>query len=238
MIHTFSLVIPAFNEEENLVPLMKEIHDVLKNNDLQCEILFVNDGSTDNTEKVMHQIQKDYPQHQVRVISLNANYGLSTALDAGFRQASCDVLMSMDADLQNDPADIPSLLEKIPEYDVVIGVRTRREDNWIKKLSSRIANRFRNLILNENWRDTGCSLKAYRRSFLSRIKLYKGMHRFLPTLLQMEGARILEVEVNHRPRVHGKSKYYLWNRLTGPFADLMAVHWMKKRHRLYRIEEK
>ncbi len=238
MIKTFSLVIPAFNEEENLLPLAEEVNAVLEKNQLKCEILLVDDGSTDGTQKIMHEIHEKYPQHVIRIIALNGNYGLSTALEAGFQQARNDVVVSIDADLQNDPADIPKLLEQIPDFDVAIGVRIRREDNWIKKISSRIANKFRNFVLKERWRDTGCSLKAYRKSFLEKIHLYKGMHRFLPTLLQLEGARVIEVEVNHRPRIHGKSKYHLWNRLTGPFADLFAVRRMKQRHRTFRTEEK
>lgn len=231
-------MIPAFNEEENLLPLVDEMNAVLEKNQLKCEILLVDDGSTDSTQNIMVQIQQKYHHHEIRIIALDGNYGLSTALDAGFQQARNDVVVSIDADLQNDPADIPKLLERIPDFDVVIGVRIRREDNWIKKISSRIANNFRNFVLKEHWRDTGCSLKAYKKSFLAKIHLYKGMHRFLPTLLQLEGARVIEVEVNHRPRIHGKSKYHVWNRLMGPLADLFAVSWMKKRHRSYRIEEK
>lgn len=238
MIKIFSLVIPAFNEEENLFPLMQELNEVLKNNDLQCEILFVDDGSTDDTQNVMHQIRQQYPQYTIRIIALNGNYGLSTALEAGFEQTKNEVVTSIDADLQNDPADIPKLLEKIPDYDVAIGVRVRRKDDWIKRMSSLIANRLRNFVLGECWRDTGCSLKVYKKAFLRKIRLDKGMHRFLPTLLQMEGARVIEVEVNHRPRIHGKSKYHLWNRLLGPLMDLYAVRWMKKRRRVYRTEEK
>lgn len=238
MVKTFSLVIPAFNEEENLFPLMQELNDVLQKNDLRCEILLVDDGSTDDTQNVMHQIRQKYPQYSIRIIALNGNYGLSTALEAGFDRAGNDVVASIDADLQNDPADLPKLLEKIPDFDVAIGVRVRRKDGWIKRMSSLIANHFRNFVLRECWRDTGCSLKVYKKEFLRKIRLDKGMHRFLPTLLQLEGARVVEVEVNHRPRIHGKSKYHLWNRLIGPFTDLYAVRWMKKRRRVYRTEEK
>jgi dolichol-phosphate mannosyltransferase len=230
MINTFSLVIPAFNEEENLLPLMKEINDTIVKNRLQCEILFVDDGSTDGTKNVMQQIQADYSEHQIRVIALDGNYGLSTALEAGFREATNEVVVSIDGDLQNDPADIPKILARIPEYDVAIGVRVRRKDNWLKRTCSRIANSLRDLVLQEHWRDTGCSLKAYKKTFLLKIPLYKGMHRFLPTLLQLEGARVTEVEVNHRPRIHGKSKYHLWNRILGPLGDLFAVRRMKKKH--------
>jgi glycosyltransferase involved in cell wall biosynthesis len=231
----FSLVIPAYNEEENLPVLLQEIGEVFAATHA-LEIILVNDGSTDRTLEVMMQLKEK--DRRVRVISLDRNSGLSAALDAGFRHAQGEVVVSMDADLQNDPHDIPRMLEKIPEYDVVIGIRARRRDDFVKRISSRIANGIRDAVLQEKWRDTGCTLKAYKRSSLQRIKLFTGLHRFLPTLLRMEQARILELEVNHRKRIHGQSKYYLWNRLIGPLRDLLAVRWMKQRHFSYRSEEK
>jgi dolichol-phosphate mannosyltransferase len=232
----FSLVVPAYNEEENLPVLLKEISDILPQLAGATEIILVNDGSTDRTLDVMMELKAKYDR--VRVLSLDKNYGLSAALDAGFRQARGEIVVSLDSDLQNDPADIPKLINKIPEYDVVIGIRTRRNDPFMKRISSRIANGIRDFFLNEKWQDTGCTLKAYQRTYLEKVKLFTGLHRFLPTLLLMEQARILEIEVNHRKRIHGKSKYYLWNRLTGPLRDLFAVRWMKQRHFSYRIEEK
>ncbi len=231
-----SIVIPAYNEEENLPVLLKEISDAFPVRPKTWEIIMINDGSTDRTEQVMLDLKKQFPF--VRVISLDRNYGLSAALDAGFRKATGDVVVSIDADLQNDPADIPKLLEKIPEYDVVIGIRIRRKDNFIKRISSRIANGIRDFMLKEKWRDTGCTLKAYKRPALEKMKLFHGLHRFLPTLLLMENARILEMPVNHRQRIYGKSKYHLWNRLIGPLRDLLAVRWMKQRHFSYAAEEK
>jgi len=231
-----SIVIPAYNEEENLPVLLKEISDAFPVHPKNWEVILVNDGSTDRTEHVMLELKRQHPF--VRVISLDRNYGLSTALDAGFRKATGEVVVSLDADLQNDPADIPKLLERIPEFDVVIGIRVRRKDNFIKRISSRIANGIRDFILKEKWQDTGCTLKAYKRSYIEKIKLFHGLHRFLPTLLLMQNARILEMPVNHRQRIYGKSKYHLWNRLVGPLRDLMAVRWMKQRHVTYRTEEK
>ena len=235
---TLSIVIPAYNEEENLPVLMKEIQEVFANQPKPSEIIFVNDGSTDRTLEIMLTIKSQYRNFPVRVLSLDRKHGLSAALDAGFRKATGEIVVSLDADLQNDPADIPKLLEKLPEYDVVIGIRARRQDPFVKKISSKLANVIRDFALREHWRDTGCTLKAYRRSFLGKLKLFDGLHRFLPTLLQMEQARIFEVEVNHRQRIYGKSKYHLWNRLTGPLRDLLAVRWMKQRHFRYRVEEK
>ena len=233
---SLSIVIPAFNEEENLPVLIEELHRAFPVAPQNWEILLVNDGSTDRTLEIMLELKRTHPH--IRVFSLDRNHGLSAALDAGFRQAKGDIVVSLDSDLQNDPSDIPRLLEKIPEYDAVIGIRVRRQDSFVKKMSSRIANQIRDLILKEKWQDTGCTLKAYKRSYLERIKLFHGLHRFLPTLLLMQKARILELPVNHRQRVHGKSKYHLWNRLTGPLRDLLAVRWMKQRNFSYKIEEK
>jgi dolichol-phosphate mannosyltransferase len=231
-----SIVVPAFNEEENLPVLLQEIEQMMAQHPARWEVLLVDDGSTDSTLEVMMDLKHKVPA--VRVLALRKNHGLSAALDAGFRNATGDVIVSLDADLQNDPSDIPKLLEKLPEYDAVIGIRVRRKDNFVKRRSSRIANGIRDLLLQEKWRDTGCTLKAYKRSYLEKIKLFHGLHRFLPTLLLMENARILEVPVNHRERIHGQSKYHLWNRLTGPLRDLLAVRWMKQRHFTYDVEEK
>jgi glycosyltransferase involved in cell wall biosynthesis len=234
----FSIVIPAYNEEENLPLLMEELKAAFKSHSWPSETILVNDGSTDRTLKVMQELKDRYRELSIQIISLDRNYGLTTALDAGFRRAKEDVIVSLDADLQNDPADIPRLLEKIPEFDVVIGVRSKRMDSKVKRVSSKIANKFRDFVLKEKWDDTGCTLKAYRKVYLQRIKLFDGLHRFLPTLLMMENARVLELQVNHRARAHGKSKYGLWNRLVGPLRDLMAVRWMKQRHLSYNVEEK
>lgn len=235
---SLSIVVPAYNEEENLPVLLREIDEVLSGFTERSEIILVNDGSTDRTMEVMMHLKEQYSRWRIRVLALNGNHGLSAALDAGFRNAKGEIVVSMDADLQNDPHDIPKLLQNLTEGDAVIGIRTRRQDSFVKKMSSRIANSIRDSVLKEKWRDTGCTLKAYKRTTLEKMKLFDGLHRFLPTLLRMEGARVIEVEVNHRPRVHGKSKYHLSNRLIGPLRDLFAVRWMKRRHFHYRVEEK
>ena len=156
---------------------------------------------------------------------------------AGFREARGDIVISLDADLQNDPADIPKLLEKMPEYDAVVGWRAKRNDPPWRLIQSRIANWIRNKLSGEQIADTGCSLKAYKRECLEPLKLYKGLHRFLPTLIKMEGYAVAEVVVSHRPREHGESKYGMWNRAIPAFKDLLAVRWMKKRHIRYEIEK-
>jgi glycosyltransferase involved in cell wall biosynthesis len=154
---------------------------------------------------------------------------------AGFRAALGSVIVTLDADLQNDPADIPILLEKMGEYDCVCGWRMKRNDGWLRRISSRIANKVRNRLSGECIRDTGCSLKAYRADLLKRIYLFRGAHRFLPTLLKMEGATVTEVPVNHRPRELGRSKYGLWNRVFCSFRDLLGIQWMKCRLLNYEI---
>jgi len=233
----FSLIIPAYDEEENLPILIDEVETMLQKQEMNAEIIFVNDGSKDKTLSVMREMKNKYAQRKIRILNLNGNYGLSAALEAGFKSATAERIVSIDADLQNDPADIPKLLAELGAYDAVIGVRIRRQDGPIKRISSRVANGVRNLLTGEKVRDTGCTLKAFKREFVQNLKMFTGMHRFLPSLLEMQGAKVLQVEVNHRPRIHGKSKYYLRNRLVGPLLDLFAIYWMKKRNTSYKIEE-
>jgi glycosyltransferase involved in cell wall biosynthesis len=230
-----SIVIPIYNEEENLPVLLEKISAVLPGIGGQVEILLVDDGSSDNSLSVMNGLKKAYPV--IRIIKLARNCGQSAAFDCGFKAARGETIVTLDADLQNDPEDIPLLLEKLKTCDMVYGWRRNRKDPFLKLISSKIANFVRNAITGENIKDTGCSLKAYRRQCLNNIKLYDGMHRFLPTLVQLEGFRIEEAEVSHNPRKYGKSKYNIRKRLVRPFLDLLAVAWMKKRHLHYKWEE-
>jgi dolichol-phosphate mannosyltransferase len=236
---TLSIVLPAYNEEENIAPLAAELARVVSRlpEGWGVESLFVDDGSADGTRREILEARRRYPELAIRVIALDRNWGLTAALDAGIREASGEVVATMDTDLQNDPADLPMLLEHLEGADVVVGIRLNRRDGLVKRLSSKIANAVRNRVTHEDVVDTGCSLKVFRRAYLSRIKLYTGLHRFLPTLLKLEGARVVQVRVNHRPRIRGTAKYHLWNRLVGPLIDLFAVRWMQKRHMRYRAEE-
>jgi glycosyltransferase involved in cell wall biosynthesis len=156
---------------------------------------------------------------------------------AGFERARGAVIATMDADMQNDPADIPRLLERLSEWDIVCGVREKRRDTFVKRASSLIANAVRNRFTHENIRDVGCTLRVYRREYLDRVKLFEGMHRFLPTLLKLEGARVVEIPVNHRPRMRGANKYGIGNRLFKGLRDLSAVRWMQSRHIQYDLKE-
>lgn len=228
-----SVVVPVYNEEENLPLLVPQIIYAVKPLDKTFEIILVDDGSIDNSYNVIKELSGKHME--VRCIKFLKNAGQTAAFDAGFKNALGDIVVTLDSDLQNDPRDIPKLLSYIPEYDVVCGWRAERNDPLSKKISSWVGNTVRNFITNEDIHDTGCSLKAYKHAWLDKIKLYRGMHRFLPTLLKMEGAKIIEVKVSHNNRKFGKSKYNITNRLFSSLYDLMAVRWMQKRKLNYEI---
>jgi len=230
-----SMVIPVFNEEENIKPLSRELREVLDDLGRPYEIIFVDDGSVDQSFTILKETALQ--NTKIRVIRFKKNTGQTAAFDAGFRAARGDIVITMDADLQNDPHDIPRLLEKIGEFDVVCGWRHKRKDPWTKIISSKIANFVRNMLSQEEIVDTGCSLKAFKKECLQNVKLFSGMHRFLPILTKMEGFTVTQVKVNHRPRRFGTTKYNIRNRMIRAFADLLAVRWMKKRHLDYEIEE-
>ncbi len=232
-----SVILPVYNEEDNIVPLTEAIVESLLPLGNPVEIVFIDDGSTDRSVERMKAMKEKFSKPEIRIVRLDANYGLSTAMAAGFEAAKGDVVVTLDADLQNDPADIPKLLEKLPEYDAVLGWRVDRQDPFLKRISSKIANFLRKNVLNDPIHDTGCSLKAYKAFYVKRIKMFKGMHRFLGVLLTMEGARITEVPVAHHPRKYGQSKYGFWNRLLSPFLDLLVVAWMKRRAIRYQAKE-
>lgn len=220
-----SLVIPVFNEEENLPILAGEIARALEGRDY--EVIFVDDGSRDASLEVLRRLRKEDPRR--RVLRLSRNSGQSAAFDAGFRAVRAPVVVTLDSDLQNDPADIPRLLEALEGCDMVSGVRAKRRDSWVRRVASRIANRVRNAVVHDSVSDVGCSLKAYRAEVVQRLKMFDGMHRFLPALAEMQGARIREIPVSHRPRVHGESKYTIFRRLRRTVPDLVAVRWMQSR---------
>lgn len=230
-----SVIIPAYNEEANVEPCLRELVPVLEALGRPFEVIVVDDGSTDRTFEVLVHLARADPR--IRVIRFRRNAGQTAALDAGFRAARGEVVVTMDADLQNDPRDIPRVLEGLASADVVCGWRVRRRDPWTRRLGSRLANALRRRVTGDGVHDTGCMLKAFRRDALARLHLYRGMHRFLPTLLLMEGCRVAEVPVNHRPRRAGRSKYNNWSRLWTGLADLWAVRWMARRRLDYEIRE-
>ena len=229
-----SVVIPVYNEQNNLKPLTEELLGVLEGTDFPHEILFIDDASSDDSPMVLRELVSNY--RNIRVLTFEYNCGQSAAFDAGFRNATGDVIVTMDADMQNDPADIPKLLEKIDEYDMVCGWRWNRQDSFSKRISSKIANAVRRRNLHDRFKDVGCSLKAYHKKCFEHLKLFRGMHRFLPILFEMEGFKVLEVKVNHRQRAADESKYNLWNRVFKSHRDMKAVAWMQKNRLDYRIK--
>ncbi|NQT18541.1 MAG: glycosyltransferase family 2 protein [Planctomycetes bacterium] len=231
----FSVVVPVYNEEENLPILIPAVVETMEAIGRSYEVLLIDDGSTDRSYAVMLELKQSHPS--LRCLKFRANAGQTAAMAAGFEQARGDVVITLDADLQNDPADIPKLLEKLDNYDAACGWRHDRQDSPWRLIQSRIANWVRNKLSGERIVDTGCSLKAYKRECLAKLKLYNGLHRFLPTLIKMEGYTVTEVKVSHHPRRHGEPKYGMWNRALPALRDLLTVRWMKKRHLNYEIEE-
>ena len=229
-----SIVIPVYNEEENLSPLLKGIMPVMDNLGKPFEIIFIDDASTDGSLAVLKELAGKVPN--LRIIKFATNSGQSAGFDAGFKLACGKAVVTLDADLQYDPQDIPRLLEKLQDYDVVCGWRKKRSDPSLKLASTKIANAVRNKLSGENIKDIGCSLKAFKKEFLVNLKMHKGMHRFLPTLLKMQGAKVAEIEVKHFPRKCGRSKYNIRNRIFNSFIDLLFVTWMKKRNLNYKME--
>jgi glycosyltransferase involved in cell wall biosynthesis len=221
-----SVVIPVYNEAENIRPLVERMESALRAAPERIEMLFVDDGSTDETLELLKEAQaKDA---RIRIAHFRRNLGQTAAMAAGFRLARGKVVVTIDGDLQNDPAEILKLAGMLGEWDAVCGIRVQRQDTPWKRISSRIANGFRNWVTGDNIVDTGCTLKAYRRECLEGLELYQGMHRFLPTLLKMRGFRVTQVPVSHHPRLAGKTKYGTWGRLKKGLGDVWAVRWMKK----------
>ena len=222
-----SVVVPLYNEEESLPYLVEQLTDALRPSGERFELVLVNDGSSDRTAEVLEQLSHEVPE--LVAVLLRKNYGQTAAMAAGFDVAQGDVIVSLDGDLQNDPADIPMLLAKLREgYDLVSGWRHQRQDAALqRKLPSRIANRLIGRVTGVKLHDYGCSLKAYRREVLSDMRLYGELHRFLPALAFIEGARITEVKVNHRARQYGSSKYGI-DRTFRVLMDLLTVWFMKR----------
>ncbi len=232
-----SVVFPVFNEEENLPILMGEIARALEDTPWSYEVIAVDDGSRDRSLAVLEELRAVHPQ--LRVLTFAKNSGQTAALDAGWRAARGRYVVSLDADLQNDPADIPGMLRKLEEsgVDMVIGVRVNRHDTWSRRMQSKIGNGVRNWLTHDQVTDTGCSLKLVRREAVEKVKLFTGMHRFLPTLVRLQGYRVNEMPVNHRARRFGTSKYGAMNRAFRGLVDCLAVRWMGSRLLRYEVSE-
>jgi glycosyltransferase involved in cell wall biosynthesis len=229
-----SLVIPVYNERENLAPLVEEIAAALAGR--RYEIVAVDDGSSDGSLQELKALKRVHPE--LHIVAFAANAGQSAALAAGFRAARAGVVVTLDADGQNDPADVPRLLDELARGgSAVVGYRASRRDTAWKRLQSRIANGVRNWLNHETIRDTGCSLKAFRTDVVRALPAFTGMHRFLPTLVKMQGGTVTEVSVRHRPRRFGRTKYGMWNRAFRSLRDAFAVRWMQHRVLRYDVRE-
>lgn len=231
----YSLVIPFKNEEDNVLPLLDEIRPVMEALKEPFEVIAVEDGSDDRTLELLKGYKSKAPW--LRVLKFSKNFGQSSAFDAGFKAAKGEYVITLDGDLQNDPKDIPRMLEMAKSADLVCGIRAKRKDTFVKRATSKLANFVRSRLCEDGVKDTGCSLKIYRRSCLEKIKLYHGMHRFLPALFVIEGFKIKELPVNHRARSGGVTKYNFFNRSFNTIADMLAVRWMKNRKLQWQMEE-
>lgn len=232
-----SVVFPVFNEEENIPLLLREIASAVEGRGWTYEIVAVDDGSTDRSLDVLRAARAQYPT--LRVLAFERNSGQTAALDAAWRAARGRLVVSLDADLQNDPADIPEMVRKLEQTgsDMVIGVRVNRQDTWSRRMQSKIGNGVRNWITGDQITDTGCSLKLVKREAIDRVRLFTGMHRFLPTLVRYAGYKVVEMPVNHRARQYGVSKYGAMNRAFRGLADCFAVRWMGTRMLQYDVRE-
>jgi glycosyltransferase involved in cell wall biosynthesis len=228
-----SLVIPALNERENIAPLVGEIVAALDGK-FAFEVLFVDDGSTDGTLEEIQRVMRQEPR--VRAVKHDRRCGKSAALLTGVRAARAPLIATLDADRQNDPADLPAMLAAYGDAPAgtvgcVAGQRIKRRDTWLKRLSSRTANKVRRSLLHDDTRDTGCGFKLFARDVFLAMPQFEGMHRFLPALAKRQGLAIRLVDVQDRPRAAGTTKYGLWNRLWVGIGDMLAVWWMIRRYR-------
>lgn len=234
--YEFTIIVPVYNEEENLKRVEKELLAYTKIASKKTSILFVNDGSSDNSQALIEAICKR--NEAFNFISFKDNRGLSAAIKAGFDTVESPLVGYIDSDLQTDPEDFNLLLKHIDEYDLVTGVRADRKDKFVKNMSSKIANGIRRTFTHDGMDDTGCPLKVIKTDYAKRIPMFKGLHRFLPAMILLQNGKIIQVPVKHFPRTAGTAKFGLWNRLIGPLMDCFAYLWMKKKYINYEIKSK
>jgi glycosyltransferase involved in cell wall biosynthesis len=225
-VRTISLVAAAYNEVENLEALYARVREVM-GDARPWELILVDDGSRDGSPDLIRKLSERDPR--VYGIFFAKNCGQTAALATGIKSARGELIATLDADLQNDPGDLPRLEEMLGTNDAVVGYRQKRQDNFVRRVSTKVANRVRNRLTGDTIRDTGCPLKLFRAEAIQSIPLFEGMHRFFPTLLRYHGYRVVECPVSHRPRVAGVSKYGVFNRLFKSLRDLFAVRWMRTR---------
>lgn len=232
-----SFLAPAYNEEPNLPALVEQVAAAAAVIGKSWEFVLVDDASDDGSPAVLAGLRRQCPQ--LRIIRMAKRSGQSAALEAGFRCARGQFFATMDADLQNDPAELPRMLEMVAggQCDLLNGWRKDRKDNAVRRLSSGLARNFRQWMTGDKIMDAGCSLKVFRREVAQSFKLFNGLHRFLPTLAMMNGFKVMEVPVNHRPRTAGVAKYGVWNRMFKAYWDILALRWMQKRNLVYQARE-
>ena len=234
-IKNVSVIVPVYNEVENIALLINAINKTLEDlPEYRYEVLFVNDGSDDGSRETLDRLVES--SSNLHVIHLTRNYGQSAALVAGLHRARGEYIITLDGDLQNDPADIPSFLRLLDSVDFVCGHRYKRQDNVIRRLSSRVANTVRNAILHDGLHDASCGIKGFRRECLPHIIAFNGIHRFMGAVLKAAGKTVTESVVNHHPRLYGKSKYGIGNRLWRGLYDLVGVSWLQRRYLTPEIE--
>jgi glycosyltransferase involved in cell wall biosynthesis len=236
MTKTLTIIIPVYNEEDNLKRVETELQEYMDHAQIPTSVLFVNDGSKDSSLQIIKQICSEKSVFQY--ISFDKNYGLSTAIKAGFDHAQSTLVGYIDSDLQTSPKDFDLLLDHIDRFDLVTGVRSNRKDSFIKNMSAKIANGIRRSFTQDGMDDTGCPLKVIRADYAKRIPMFKGLHRFLPAMILLQNGKVKQVPVQHFSRIAGLAKFGLWNRLLGPLMDCIAYLWMKKKNINYKVEDR
>ena len=236
MHYQFTIIVPVFNEEDNLERVEQELLAYTKIAKRPTCILFVNDGSKDQSQSLIEGICERH--EQFGYIEFEENRGLSAAIKAGFDHAETELVGYIDSDLQTAPEDFNLLLDHIGDYDLVTGVRADRKDSFVKNMSSKIANGIRRAFTHDGMDDTGCPLKVIKTDYAKRIPMFKGLHRFLPAMILLQNGRVIQIPVRHFPRVAGQAKFGLWNRLLGPLSDCFAYLWMKRKYINYSIAKK
>ncbi len=229
-----TIIVPVYNEEENIEKLSESLSSYIKICPLKCKVLFINDGSSDNSQYLIEEFCKNHSDFNY--IEFESNKGLSAAIKAGFDHVNTEFTGYIDADLQTNPEDFNLLLEYKDQFDLITGIRTGRKDSFVKKLSSLIANKIRRAFTRDGMDDTGCPLKIIRTEVAKQIPMFNGLHRFLPAMVMLQKGSIKQVAVRHYPRVAGEAKFGLLNRLWGPLLDCFAYLWMKKKYINYQIK--
>ena len=236
MNYEFTIIVPVYNEEDNLERVETAFNDYFKIATKSTKVLFVNDGSKDKSQELIETICKRSPNFEY--ISFLENRGLSAAIKAGFDYVDTPILGYIDSDLQTAPEDFNLLLNHINHYDLVTGVRANRKDSFVKNMSSTIANGIRRTFTHDGMDDTGCPLKVIKTDFAKRIPMFNGLHRFLPAMILLQEGKIIQIPVQHFPRIAGTAKFGFWNRLIGPLQDCFAYLWMKKKYINYNVAKK